>query len=178
MPKRSLMLALVLALPTTAPLAAQSGNGSSNAVIASMKGLHDITTGFISATAEKVPENLYSYRPTEEVRTLGQILAHIAGAQFSFCSAAAGEASPSSEHFEETRTTKAEIIEALRAGFAYCDGVYDAMTDEEGAAMVSFFGNQMAATATLAFNSAHNYEHYGNLVTYMRINGIVPPSSS
>ena len=115
--------------------------------------------------------------PTEEVRTFGQILTHIAGAQFAFCSAAAGEASPNSVNYEETRTTKASIIDALATGFAYCDQVYASMTDAKGSEAVSVFGMEMAANGALAFNTAHNFEHYGNLVTYMRINGIVPPSS-
>jgi uncharacterized damage-inducible protein DinB len=151
---------------------------TANNVTGSLKGLHDVTAGNLTATAEKVPEELYGYRPTEEVRSMGEILAHVAGAQFLFCAAAAGEDSPNSENFEETRTDKAQIMEALSMGFEYCEQVYAGMADAQGQEMVSFFGNEMAAAAVLAFNSAHNYEHYGNLVTYMRINDIVPPSSA
>jgi uncharacterized damage-inducible protein DinB len=117
------------------------------------------------------------FRPTEEVRSAGQILAHVANAQFMFCSVAAGQENPSKVNFEETATAKADIIAALEASLEYCGGVYDGMTDEAGAEMKDLFGMKMAAAAVLAFNSAHNYEHYGNLATYMRINGIVPPSS-
>jgi uncharacterized damage-inducible protein DinB len=109
---------------------------------------------------------------------VGELLGHIANAQFLFCSAAAGEDSPNSENFEETASTKAQLNAALEAAFAYCTGVYEAMTDAKGAEMANFFGNEMARSAILAFNSAHNYEHYGNLVTYMRLNGITPPSST
>ena len=70
-----------------------------------------------------------------------------------------------------------DLIEALTTAFAFCDEAYASMTDAQGAEMVELFGNEMAKSAVLAFNSAHNYEHYGNLVTYMRLNGIVPPSS-
>ncbi len=176
MTKRIALAALLVLVCSPLAVTAQDG-GASNAVIASLKGLHDITQQNIMATAEQVPENLYSYRPTEEVRTLGQILAHIANAQFPFCASAAGESNPSTENFEETRTTKAQIVEALKAGFDYCQKVYGSMSDAQGAMMRTFFGQDMAGSAILAFNSAHNYEHYGNLVTYMRINGIVPPSS-
>ena len=51
------------------------------------------------------------------------------------------------------------------------------MSDADGSEMRNLFGNEMAASAVLAFGATHNYEHYGNLVTYMRLNGIVPPSS-
>ncbi|HZD03382.1 MAG TPA: DinB family protein [Longimicrobiales bacterium] len=167
-------LAAALSLALLCPLALRAQDG---AVVTSLKGLHDVTRGYLTSTAEVVPEDLYSFRPTEEVRTLGQILAHVANSQFVFCSAAAGEENPNTEDFEETRTTKEQIAAALEEGFSYCDGVYGKMSDETGTAMRTFFGQEMAASGVLAFNSAHNYEHYGNLVTYMRINGIVPPSS-
>ena len=135
------------------------------------------TAANITRTAEQLGEDLYAYRPTAEVRTVGELLAHIANAQYTFCAAAAGEANPNPEALEETLATKAEIVPGLAAAFAYCTGVYEAMTDVEGAEVRDFFGQQMAASGILAFNTAHNYEHYGNLVTYMRMNGIVPPSS-
>ena len=169
--KKSTMLVFGAALALPLAVSAQEP------VTQSLKGLHDIPAGFVIATAEMVSEDLYSYRPTEEVRSLGGILAHIANAQYLFCSTAAGEDSPMSENLEETLTTKAEIVAGLKAAFEYCGGVYAGMTDAGGAEMRDVFGNPMAASAVLAFNTAHNYEHYGNLVTYMRINGITPPSS-
>lgn len=168
------ILAVAAALAMSAPFAVSAQDGP---VSASLKGLHDITQENIMATARMLDEDLYAFRPTDEVRSVGELLAHIAGAQFLFCSSAAGEDSPNAENYEETRTTKAEIIEALEAGFGYCTEVYGNMTDDMGTGMVSFFGSDMAVSGVLAFNSAHNYEHYGNLVTYMRLNGIVPPSS-
>lgn len=168
---------MFVALPA-ASFAQHEGHSSpSTNVTTSLKGLYDITTTNLMKTAEMVDEEFYAYRPTEEVRTLGQILAHVANAQYAFCSAAAGEDSPSQSNYEETATAKTDIVAALGGAFEYCNGVYARMTDEEGGELKNFFGRQMAGSAILAFNSAHNYEHYGNLVTYMRINGIVPPSS-
>ena len=168
------LLSTLIALTVSCPFALSAQDG---AVVSSLKGLHDITVTNIKATAEMLDEELFSFRPTDEVRSMGELLAHIAGAQFLFCASAAGEDSPNSENFEETRTTKASIVEALESGFAYCEAVYGHMTDEAGGEMVTFFGSPMAKSGILAFNSAHNYEHYGNLVTYMRLNGITPPSS-
>lgn len=153
------------------------GDAPPSPVTASLAALHQITAANIMATAEMLDDDMYAFQPTEEVRTTGRMLAHVANAQYAFCSSAAGEDSPNGENLEETATTKAEIVAALEAAFAYCAGVYDAMTDAQGAELQNLFGNEMAASAILAFNSAHNYEHYGNLVTYMRLNGIVPPSS-
>jgi len=157
--------------------AAQGEATASNPVTQSLKGLQDITVTNLTKTAEMLEDSMYAYRPTDEVRTAGQILAHVANSQFAFCAGAAGEKSPNEQNYEETATTKADILAALKAGFAYCDQVYAKMTDADGAKMHKFFGNDMAASGILAFNAAHNYEHYGNLVTYMRMNHIVPPSS-
>lgn len=182
MKTRMLVGALTLAIATPFGVAAQeaedmSNDGPAMPVTMSMKGLHDITTGNVMATAELLDEEMYAYQPTEEVRTAGGILAHLANAQFMFCSAAGSVGNPNSENFEESATTKADVVAALESAFAFCDEVYSSMNDEKGSEMVEFFGQQMAASAVLAFNAAHNYEHYGNLVTYMRINGITPPSS-
>jgi len=148
-----------------------------NPIRDSMKGLFDMTRANVMATAKDLSPEMYAYRPTVQVRTAGQMLAHVAGAQYSFCSAAAGESSPSSENFEETRTTKPRIIEALEQSFAYCERVYAGVTDASGGQSIDLFGAPNTRFGALTFNSIHNYEHYGNLVTYMRLNGIVPPSS-
>ena len=171
MSKRFAMIAVAACVLSPFDLAAQ------NPVVSSLRGLYDITKSNITSTAEILEERHYSYRPTEDVRTAGQILAHVANAQFMFCSSAAGEQSPSSEDYEQTATTKAQIGSALQRAFAYCDGVFANMTDAQVSRSVQFFGGANTAGGVLAFNSAHNYEHYGNLVTYMRMNGIVPPSS-
>ena len=178
------VLLILTALPFVA-LAQDASHGtmhakddaSSTATITSLKALHDITANNLLKTAEMLDEEVYAYSPTEDVRTTGQILAHLANAQYMFCSSAAGEESPNQVNFEETATAKDDIVEALKGGFDYCAAVYDNMTDAQGSEMRPLFGREMAASGILAFNSAHNYEHYGNLVTYMRINGIVPPSS-
>lgn len=172
MTKRVFIGAVALCLALPLGLSAQQAP-----VVQSLKGLHDLTAGYLKATAEMLDEDMYAFRPTEEVRSAGEILAHVADSQYMFCSAAAGEDNPSSESIEETATTKAQISAALEKALAYCGKVYDGMSDKKGAEMVSFFGAQRARSAVLAFNSVHNYEHYGNLVTYMRLNGMTPPSS-
>lgn len=156
---------------------AQGSGDSERPVTSSLKTLHSLTATNIMKTAEMLDDEMYAFSPTEEVRTAGQILAHIANAQFGICSVAAGEENPSQENYEESATERQDILAALEAGFDYCEQVYDGLNDEQASEMRNLFGMSMTASAVLAFNSAHNYEHYGNLVTYMRINGIVPPSS-
>jgi uncharacterized damage-inducible protein DinB len=115
------------------------------------------------------------------VRTYGQILAHVAGANYEFCAAANGEKTPFSEdHFEKTATTPSAIAKALQDSLTYCDGAYTGLTDATAAEIIGgpFGGSKQARAAVLMGNTNHNNEHYGNLVTYLRINGLVPPSSA
>ena len=169
---KTLSIATALAAFVLTPTLAHSQ------VVDSLAAIHDMTVRAITATADQVPEHLYSFRPNEDVRTLGQILGHIADGNYSICSAASGQDNPNANSIEQTKTSKADIQQALAEAFAYCQGIYETMSDATGAETTTFFGGQpFARAAILAFNSTHNYEHYGNLVTYMRINDIVPPTS-
>jgi uncharacterized damage-inducible protein DinB len=132
--------------------------------------------GVLLKTAEKVPEPIWAFRPTPEVRTFGQIIGHVADSNLAICGAAAGEKAPP-VNAEKSLTTKADLSKALADSFAYCDKVIAGMDDKKGSETIKFFGGMQARAMVLAFNTAHDYEHYGNLVTYMRINKIVPPSS-
>jgi uncharacterized damage-inducible protein DinB len=148
-----------------------------NPMTAAIKAQHDLIKSNVVKAAAKMDEDTYSFAPTPEVRTLARLFGHIANANYMICSAAAGEKNPSTANVEQTATTKADIAKALEASFAYCDGVYAKLTDAAGAEKVKFFLGEQPKLAVLAFNNAHNMEHYGNVVTYMRIKGVVPPSS-
>ena len=143
---------------------------------AGQKKIYTMTKGNLIRAAEKMPEESYSFKPTPEVRSFGEIIGHVADAQYLFSSAILGETNPS-PNVEKTKKTKAELVQALKEAFAYSDKAYDGMTDVQATQMVKFFGSDSTKLSLLTFNSVHNYEHYGNLVTYMRIKGLVPPSS-
>ena len=128
------------------------------------------------SSAEKMPEENYNFKPTDSVRSYGQIVGHVADAQYNFCSLALGENNPGLK-IEETKTTKADLVAALKGALAYCDKAYDGMTDASGAQMVKLFGMDMPKFGVLNINNAHDMEHYGNLVTYMRLKNIVPPTT-
>ena len=127
-------------------------------------------------SAQKMPEENYSFKPIDTVRSYGQIIGHVADAQYLFCSIALGEKNPDLK-IEQSKTSKADLIVALNSAFAYCDKAYDGMTDASAVQMVKLFGNDAPRLAPLTVNNMHDLEHYGNLVTYMRLKNIVPPSS-
>ena len=127
-------------------------------------------------SAEKTPEETYTFKPTDAVRNFGQVIGHVADVQYRFCSVVLGEKDPAPK-IEQTRTSKADLIDALKDAFAYCDKAYDNMTDASAVQVVKFFGTDAAKLSVLSVNNAHTAEHYGNLVTYMRLKNIIPPSS-
>jgi uncharacterized damage-inducible protein DinB len=158
---------------------AQTGSGSAapaNPQVASSKVFYTNAKRDILRSAEKVPEEKYSFKPTDSVRTFGQVLAHVADGQYEFCGGAAGN--HDEKGIEQSAKTKADILAALKAAFAYCDSIYAGMTDAKAGEMMPFYGSlKITRLSMLDFNVSHTMEHYGNLVTYMRIQGIVPPSS-
>jgi uncharacterized damage-inducible protein DinB len=148
---------------------------STSALIASSQAIYGIAKGDILKSADKIPEDLWSFKPTPEVRTIGQLFAHVADAQYEFCGSAEGK--QVDKGVEKTAKTKADIVAAVKDAFAYCDGVYAKMTDASAVELATFFGRKVSRIGLMDFNTAHTMEHYGNLVTYMRLKGIVPPSS-
>jgi uncharacterized damage-inducible protein DinB len=128
-------------------------------------------------SAEKMPEENYSFRPTEDVRTFAQLLGHVANAEYNFCAAVLGEKNPNTTNIEKEKSSKADLVAALNGAFGYCEKAYAYLTDDKIGEMAKMGNNERNKFGILAFNNAHTNEHYGNLVTYMRIKGLVPPSS-
>ena len=154
------------------PLSAQAQD---NPLASNARFLYNGIKPFLRGSAEKMPEQYYGFKPTEAVRSFGQILGHVADAQYRFCSIALSEKNPA-PGIEKTRTTKPELIAALEEAFRYCDRAYDSMTDATAAEMLKL-GPGMPRLGVLTVNSLHATEHYGNLITYMRMKNVVPPSS-
>ena len=163
---------LVVALSlVAAPVFAQAPSSTSQA-----RDLWRDVTAYLVESANDMPENLYAFRPTPEVRTFGELIAHVAGSQKMFCALALGEKPPNEDAVEQQAKTKASIVAALKESNAYCERAY-AQTDAATSGMVDVFGQQRTKLYTLLMNATHDNEHYGNVVTYLRINKMVPPSS-
>ena len=126
--------------------------------------------------AEKMPAEKYDYRATPEVRSFGGFVGHVADAAIMFCAAAAGE-KKSPAGAEKTLKTKDALVASLKDSITYCDKVYGGLTGASAVESVKFFGQDRTRAGVLFFNNMHVYEHYGNMVTYMRSSGLVPPSS-
>ena len=169
---RTLQRALLICLLASTAIAWSQDNPLS----AFNKKAYEREKNILLRSADKVPEGDYAFKPTDAVRSFGQIVGHVADAQYLFCSVVLGEKNPGLK-IEQTKTSKADLIAALKDAFAYCDKAYDGMTDASATQIVKFFGNDAPKLGVLTINNMHNMEHYGNLVTYMRMKNIVPPSS-
>jgi uncharacterized damage-inducible protein DinB len=129
--------------------------------------------GTIIKAAEQMPEEYYTFRPTKEIRSFGELIAHIAESNFEMCAIAKGEASP----MPKVATTKAEAVDALKKAFNYSTKARETMTKQQKETMVKFMGQSQPAGNVLDFSILHSMQHYGNVIVYMRLKGLVPPSS-
>ena len=169
--------ALVAAPPALASAQAPAAPAA-NAAITAVRSVampYESVKVYVLKAAEDMPEAKYGYRPVDGVRTFGQLVGHVADAQQMFCAGALGEAPPTTS-VERTATTKEALVAGLRASIATCDRAY-AQADAAAMQPMTLFGQQTTRLGALSMNAAHSYEHYGNLVTYLRMNGMVPPSS-
>ena len=184
---RRLSLALVICLLVPAAARADDKPAAATAPPAtaapgqSFNTFNKMAYGFVKTmilgSAEKMPEENYDFKPAESVRSFGQILGHVADSQYYFCSVALGEKNPA-KAVEKTKTSKADLVASLKDAFAYCDKAYDGLTPSTAAETVKIFNTQnMPKLDVLTANAMHGVEHYGNLVVYLRVKGLVPPSS-
>lgn len=127
--------------------------------------------------AELMPEEHYAFAPAKDVRTYGQLVGHVANTHYNFCTPARDVPNPNKVNLE-TLTTKAELVAALKASLDFCDAAYNTLTDATMAAATKFGQAPITKGYTLTFNVAHDNEHYGNMVTYLRLKGLVPPSTA
>src|SRR5262245_25960247 len=166
----------------TAPAATAA---AATSLTASMKAAYDTYKADLTQSAEQMKEADYSFKPSgvaAEVRTFGQIVGHVADANALFCGTASGMTPPATIKDIEHAKTKADIQKGLAESFAFCDKVFAATTNANASTAVKMpfdIGPNTNNTrlGLLAFNTAHMSEHYGNLVTYFRAKGMVPPSS-
>jgi uncharacterized damage-inducible protein DinB len=147
-----------------------------NPITTSEKGFYSFVSAAVIGAAEKMPEENYSFKPTPEVRSFGQIVGHLADESYFFCSQALSEENPV-KGIEKTTTSKAPLVAALKDGVAYCNKAFGSMTDAKGSEIVKFFNFNLARLTLFSINTGHTDEHYGNMVTYLRLKGIVPPTS-
>jgi len=149
-------------------------NAQDNPFTADVRSSYNGIKTTLMKAAEKMPEDSYSFKTVPSVRSYGEMIGHIADVQLALCGIVKGEQKKGTA---AGKTSKTDLENELKASFTYCDTVFDSMTDKEGAVKVKMFGRDMTKLGVLNFVVVHDNEMYGNLVAFLRIKGIVPPSS-
>ena len=163
---------LSLAAQGAAQPAAQSA--AAHSLTAEGKQLYTaIKTNLIKA-AEKMPEESYAFKASPDIRTFGALIGHIADTQMRYCGMAQGTQKSVDA---ASKTSKADLVAALKSSFDFCDAAWDATTDANAGDTVGAGRMQLARLTMLMRNTIHDNEEYGYLAVYMRLKGVVPPSS-
>lgn len=174
------VVALALALPVAIPSAAVAQEmpaGKTYALAAELlHGYQQVQTN-LAGSAEKMPPDQYGFKPTPEIKPFGQLVAHTALAQFGMCAILKGEPNPKKDEKEETTRSKTEAIALLKASTAYCDPLIGALTDASLPELAKAGPNQVAKGLIATEAIAHGMEMYGTMAVYLRLKGLVPPST-
>ncbi len=144
---------------------------------APFKAFYNYTSRNIIGAAEKMPAEHFGFKPTPEVRTFAEIFGHILNTNYMACSGLRGEANPNKDDLEKTLKTKEDVIKATKASFEYCDVTMKNLTAVSLQETFKNGSRDVPKTSSLLLLIAHSQEHYGNIATYMRLKGVVPPSS-
>jgi uncharacterized damage-inducible protein DinB len=167
--KRTVMNCLMAALAGAAGLQAQ------NTLSAEAKAGYQNTKNNILKAAEKMSEADYAFKPTPDIRNFGQLIAHVSDTQLLLCGIVKGEQKRGDA---ASKTTKADLTAALKASSEYCDAVYDGVTEADGKTIVKSPRGDVSKLGVLNFNVAHDNEMYGTIAVYLRLKGVVPPSTA
>jgi len=158
---RILLVLCCLLLPVASSFA-QSTPEKSPDMSAELRNAFNEVNGWVMSAAEAVPADKYSYKPVDTVRTFGQLIAHITDSYNYFCARGAGNKVEWSDPVEKGTTDKDTLLPKLKEAVGKCNSAYSA-------------GN--AQVRPLFTNVGHTSLHYGNIITYMRMLGLKPPSS-
>jgi hypothetical protein len=158
----------------SASLAGQSLQAqSSNPLMTEMKAAYTAIKGNLLKAADKVPEADYDFKASPDIRSLGELFQHIAQAQVNYC----GRVNGNTKAPDFGSKSKADIVTALKASFDVCDAGWDAVTEANAAEMTGQGRGALSKMGALIRNVIHDNEEYGYISVYLRIKGIVPPSS-
>jgi uncharacterized damage-inducible protein DinB len=177
------LMVLAAAVPASAQTSdAGFGDALSTSLASVVRSMHASIRRNIAEAAEKMPPADYAFKPTPEVRSFAQLVGHLVNTNRLFCARAAAQPFSFSTNYEGV-ADKAALVKALNESLAGCDAVVAATTDANVNQVITIpaprgGGTEATRGSMLIFNTTHNNEHYGNLVVYLRLKGIVPPSTA
>ncbi|MBI2816714.1 MAG: DinB family protein [Acidobacteria bacterium] len=142
-----------------------------------LKAQWEITRGLVVGMVEAVPESKWGYKPTPEVRSFREQFTHLISENFYYMSMVADDKAPDRAKLEAL-TNRDEIIKTLKDSYDYGAKALSALTDQKATEMITIRGQQVPRWTAALYNLTDNMDHYGNLVVYVRLNGMVPPRTA
>ena len=165
---------LLFVMTATLLAAGSAAAQTSSPIISEMRQFYEIRKGDLTKAADRMPADAYGFKPTPEIRTFAELLGHIIDAQMGFCSSVRGEPRRLNAG---AMTAKAELVAALKTSFDECDSAFASMTDASAKEMLKAGNGQRSKLGTLLYATLHDNEEYGYLAMYLRLKGLVPPST-
>jgi uncharacterized damage-inducible protein DinB len=175
---KTLTTCTTMMLLSAAMLSAQTPATADTGYTATLRGSWNNVKRYVAASAEKMPEAGYGFKPTPEVRSFGELVGHLANEHYLLCAPLKGESNPMEKVDYEKTTAKADLVKAINDSIAYCDAAYAAAKDDPKTIAAFSSTRRDTPFRTMLLNITHDNEHYGNMITYLRMKGIVPPSST
>jgi len=170
-------LAVAPILYAQAPPAALPPEAAANPVVWSAKMLYGRESKNMIGAAEEMPADKYSYHPTAGQWTFGKLVSHVAQSNGFLCGALSGTPAPASLKVSED-ASKDDLVTALKASFDFCSSALDGLTDAKLSDTVTLFrGAHMPRAAALLTLTADLPDHYSQMASYLRLNGMLPPSA-
>jgi len=172
---RAAVLVAALPLAWAGHVSAQMSHG--NVVMDAVRANLQRSERTMVAAAEAMPADKYGFKPTDQQRTFGEIVSHVAGSNNFMCSSISGMAAPDAK-VPDGKASKEDLVAAVKASYEYCTKALSGVTDQHLGDMVPYFGGRQATRATVAIGVSDDWaDHYGQLAMYLRLNGILPPTA-
>lgn len=168
----------ILALSPALSFAQASSNAPSTAPVAdALRQALTRNSKNITAAAEAMPPEKFSFKPTASQNSYGHLILHIAESNFRFCSAVSGVASPEQPKLTET-DAKDKLVAAVRSSFDFCSSSLAKLDDSHLADSVELLpGRQFTRAAAILITSGSWADHYSEQAMYLRLNNILPPTA-
>lgn len=166
---------VILVLTYLCSLCASSHAQTLTPLIKESKESFSRVSGNVQKAAEAMPEENYSYKPTPDMRSFGQLMGHIADVESRICAAVSGQTKPASV---ADKTAKADLVAALKQSADLCNSAWDSLTDATAMQAISTGPRQTTKLGLMLANTSHSSEEYGYLAVYLRLKGVVPPSTA
>ena len=175
--KRIVLTFFAVAVAAFTASAQQASSPEANPVSNALRRLVESNSKNMIASAEEMPADKYSFRPTPAQMSFGILVVHATRMNYRFCSIIAGTEAPKTAEVKDT-DPKDTLVAALKSSFDFCTQSFAKLDDSKLGEQVPFFGGRMASRGAMIVTLAEDYgDHYSTAAMHLRLNGLLPPTA-